>query len=53
VGLSQTFGTFLTVEKSFAPAGVRIPDRPARGSVAVQNINIMISLTSNPAYPFL
>jgi hypothetical protein len=30
VGLSEPFCTFLTIEKSLAPSGVRISDRPGR-----------------------
>jgi hypothetical protein len=52
VGLSGPFGTFLAIEKSLAPAEFRIPDRPGRSSVTVQNINIMLSYNLKFYLPF-
>jgi hypothetical protein len=52
VGLSETFSRFLTIEKSLAPAGLRIPDRPGRSSVSVQNINVMFIYNLKSCLPF-
>jgi len=52
VGLSETFGTFLTIEKFLAPAGRRIPDRRGRSSVNVQNINVVFIYNLKSCLPF-